>query len=158
MKRATEGLSEGTFRRITEPRVLTCEQIGKGVAGSKRATKNFVLDRGTAIGKAIDDLTLDGIFQNNPTHADGGCNDEIDPAGVVGGRFEVLAGIFVARIEAAAGNIGVAAFVANGGFAEHGTDFEIGFEDGGPSHGFETAVPVRGGFAEPGRATLGIVV
>jgi hypothetical protein len=132
--------------------------LAKVWLGAREPRRILYLSAGLFFGDAINELVLDGVFKNDPAHAHGRSNDEIDPAGVVGGRFEVLAGIFVARIEAAAGNVGVSALVANGGFAKHGTEFEIGFKDGGPGHGFETTVPISGGFAEPSRATLGIVV
>ncbi len=158
MKGATEGLSEGTFRRIPEPWLLAGKHIGEGVAGSKRPTKNFVLERGASISETVDEFALDCVFKNDPAHADRGCNDEINPAGVVGRRFEMLAWIFVAGVQAAAGDVGAAAFVANGGFAEDGTDFEISLESSSPCHGFQAAIPVRRGFSESRRATLGIIV
>jgi hypothetical protein len=66
MKRATKGLREGTFRGITEPGHLAGKHIGESMAGSERATKNFVLERGTAFGDAVDKFTLDGILKNDP--------------------------------------------------------------------------------------------
>src|SRR5277367_2348918 len=133
----------GIVLEVAIPGRLEAHGVGKRSAGIQSRTKESKAEiEAVSTLEAVADEAVRGVFGKHPQKSDGRSDDEIDPAGVIGGVHG--AGIPLrTTYSSAVDRVHKAAFVAKAGLAEE-ADLGVGAVDNRPQEGVEPTLPVCG--------------